>query len=110
MADYNEAYLGDLSDNFQDPTAHEFELFQGELVLFTGSNVVEGSTLGGGNPPGDRDFFTFTVPTGFKVKNLILRDYKWGDNNTGGDSYFALTRGDRFVAIDSTHDARSYED
>ncbi len=72
MADCNEQFLGDLSDNFQDPTAHEF--FPGELALFTGSNVVEGSTIGGGNPPGDRDFFTFEVPTGFKVKNSILQD------------------------------------
>ena len=89
MADYNEQFLGDLSDDFRDAKAHEF--FPGKLVLFTGSNVVEGSTT---NDPLDRDFFTFDVPSGFKVSNIFLQDYQWGNGDQSssnyGNSYFAL--------------------
>ncbi len=99
MADYNEQFLGDLSDNFQNPTAHEF--FPGELVLFNGSNVVEGSTVGGGNPPGDRDFFTFEVAEGFKVSNIILKAYESDDNR---DSYFALIKDSKFPTLTDDSD------
>ena len=101
MTDYNETFLGDLSDDPNNPTSHEF--FPGELVLFAGSNVVTGSTIGGGNPPGDRDFFTFEVPTGFTVSAIVLNAYQWGDGNQNvpayGDSYFALTQGSSFPSL-----------
>lgn len=104
MADYNETFLGDLSDDFSNPTAHEF--FPGELVLFAGSNVVTGTT---NNNPLDRDFFTFEVPSGFTVSAIELLDYQWGDGNQEGvgnygNSYFALTSGNAFSSIsdDST--------
>lgn len=101
MTDYNETFFGDLSDDPNDPTNHEF--YPSELVLFNGSNVVTGSTVGGGNPPGDRDFFTFEVPAGFTVSAIILNDYQWGNGNQSdpgyGDSYFAVTEGSSFPSL-----------
>jgi Ca2+-binding RTX toxin-like protein len=87
MADYNETLLGDLSSDFANPTS---------LALSTGSNIVTGSTVGGGNPPGDRDFFTFEVPTGFIVSAVFLQAY-----NGASNSYFAIVQGNSFPSLDS---------
>jgi Ca2+-binding RTX toxin-like protein len=94
MANYNEALNGDLSSNSASPTS---------LVLSSGSNIVTGSTIGGGNPPGDRDFLTFVVPAGTAVTQIALQDYQWGDGNQStsgyGNSYFAVTQGNSFPSL-----------
>lgn len=103
MTDYNETFLGDLSDQFNNPTNHEF--YPGELVLFAGDNVVTGSTT---NSPLDRDFFTFEVPDGFTVSEINLSDYQWGNGDQSisnyGSSYFAIVSGSSFPSLtdDST--------
>ncbi|MEP0914191.1 hypothetical protein NDI45_25110 [Leptolyngbya sp. GB1-A1] len=97
MADYNETFLGDLSDDISNPTAHEF--YPGKLVLFPGSNVVTGSTTKRTTPANggdeDRDFFVFDVPSGFTVDAIYLRSYQ---QTGGGNSYFALIEGNAFPA------------
>jgi Ca2+-binding RTX toxin-like protein len=76
MTVYNEIINGDLSSLQHAPTV---------IFLTPGSNTISGSTIGGGNPPGDRDFFTFTVPVGFSVSSITLTSY-----SGSGNSYFAL--------------------
>jgi Ca2+-binding RTX toxin-like protein len=90
MTVYNEAINGDLSSNQNAPTA---------IALTAGSNTISGSTIGGGNPPGDRDFFTFTVPVGFSVSSIRLTSYS--QTGGGGDSYFALDNTTTFPNLTS---------
>ncbi|MBD1851993.1 Calx-beta domain-containing protein [Leptolyngbya sp. ST-U4] len=85
MTDYNEAINGDLSSNSAVPT---------NIALSPGSNVITGTTIGGGNPPGDRDFFTFVVPAGSTVTAIGLQSYSGASN-----SYFALTPGSAFPSL-----------
>jgi len=57
---YNEAVSGDLSNSGLTPTALSFS---------SGSNQVSGTT---GNSNGfDRDYFTFTVPSGNQLTSII---------------------------------------
>jgi len=66
--------------------------------LTAGSNNVSGSSVGN-NPQLDRDFFTFTVPTGFVASAINLVSYSGAT-----DSYFALKAGSGFDILtnDST--------
>ena len=92
MTDYNEITDGDLSSNSATPTF---------LDLTAGNNRISGSTQGGGNPPTDPDFFTFTVPVAFTASQIILENYSGASN-----SYFAVTAGNSFPSLvdDSTYE------
>ena len=98
MANYNDA-AADLSNDYLNPTMIE---------LTQGSNVVTGETKGANRIAEDPDFFTFEVPEGFFVSNIVLDAYQWGDGDQTrekyGDSYFALAPGDAFKSTtdDST--------
>jgi hypothetical protein len=72
----------ELSNEFDAPTELE--------ALSPGDNLVIGSTMGG-NPPGDRDYFSFVVPTGSIVTEITLTSYSnMPIDEMGMDSYFAL--------------------
>jgi hypothetical protein len=85
---HNESIALDLSNESNNPTL---------ITLIPGSNLVIGTTVGGGNPPGDRDFFRFVVPANHQVEAIILNSYQWGDGDqtaiTYGNSYFAVNQG-----------------
>jgi Ca2+-binding RTX toxin-like protein len=89
--DEDEVLLGDLSNEPTKPTT---------IILSTGSNRIKGNTT---NTKLDPDFFTFEVPEGFIVAEILLTDYKWGDGLQNkpfyGKSYFALTQGSSFTSI-----------
>ncbi|GAB4386410.1 MAG: hypothetical protein Kow00121_52930 [Elainellaceae cyanobacterium] len=87
MANHNEASNGDLSNFFNNPTS---------ITLSPGNNVISGSTVGGGNPPGDRDYFTFEVPVGSTVSAIFLQSYSGATN-----SYFAVIGGNSFPDPDA---------
>ena len=92
---YDEATDGDLSNNSVNPTA---------IALSLGSNVITGTTTKGANSPtnpptplADKDFFTFTVPDGHKVADILLLEHTSdGDED---NSYFAVTSGSSFATI-----------
>ena len=90
---YDESIDGELSNNQAGPTP---------ITLSAGNNIIAGDTT---NDPLDRDFFTFVVPEGFIVSDIILQDYQWGDgdqsNGNYGASYFAITEGNSFFSIDN---------
>jgi Ca2+-binding RTX toxin-like protein len=91
MADHNEKDNGELAFEHNSPTP---------IVLSSGNNIVTGSTIGGGNPPGDRDYFTFDVPAGSTVSAIVLESYTWGNGELSspgyGKSYFAVIEGNSF--------------
>lgn len=91
LSSYDESIDGELSIEQASPTP---------ISLSAGSNIITGSTS---NDPLDRDFFTFTVPEGATVSEIVLQNYQWGDGNQSienyGDSYFALTEGNSVPSI-----------
>lgn len=80
---WDEAANGDLSGNGLSPTT---------LTLAAGSNTVLGTTGVPGNGSGgiDRDYFSFTVPTGMYLASIILRPET---NVIGGVSFAAMQVG-----------------
>jgi hypothetical protein len=77
---WDESGNGDLSNDGLSPTP----------VVFTiGSNIMNG-TVGNGGSGVDRDYFTFTVPSGMKLNSIMVT------NNTtvsGSASFFAIQKG-----------------
>jgi len=81
---YDEAVNGDLSSNNLNPT---------QLALSDGSNHVLGSTTG--NPNLDRDFFSFTIPSGYLLNEIILDNYIGLDDIVPNQGFFAVQEGPR---------------
>ncbi len=71
---WDEAISGDLSSNWLAPTA---------LVVNEGSNVIQGS-IGNAGQGVDRDYFSFTVPTGTQLTSITLL----GNTVVAGNSSF----------------------
>lgn len=85
---WNETGNGDFSNNGLFPTS---------ITLNTGSNHVLGATGNNGNGV-DRDYFTFTVPSGMALTAIVLL------NNTyvsGGASFIGLQAGPKLTVSPS---------
>lgn len=85
---YNEAVQGDLSGDSLNPTA---------LNLSVGSNQIIGTTTG--NPNLDRDIFSFTIPSGSLLSQIILANYVGLDNVGANQGFLAVQAGS---SIEST--------
>lgn len=77
---YNEASSGDFSNNGLTPTL---------LSIGAGSNVVLGTTGDSGQGV-DRDYFSFTVPTGYVLSSVTLLS---NTTISGGSSFIGLQAG-----------------
>ena len=80
---HTESTDGDLSGDFQNPTA---------LSFATGSNQIVGS-ITAGNPDPDRDFITFTIQSGFQLSEILLTSYNSFDDVGTAESFVAITSG-----------------
>lgn len=81
---WTESSNGDLSSNETAPTP---------LVFTVGSNVINGSILGGTDT---RDYITFTIPAGQSLTGLILLAYDdpgTGAPNDGNTGFHAINIG-----------------
>lgn len=78
-APYSEVSQGDLSDDRANPT---------NLVLKLGDNSLEGST-----EQGDLDYFSFSVPQGQQLSELLLTNYESLDSF----AFIAVQRGKVFT-------------
>ncbi|MCC5639837.1 PEP-CTERM sorting domain-containing protein [Nostoc sp. CHAB 5844] len=85
---YDETVNGDLSSDSLNPTV---------LNLSVGSNQITGSTTG--NPNLDRDIFTFNIPVGRQLSQIILANYVGLDDVDSNQGFFAVQAGSR---IEST--------
>lgn len=65
-SDYNENLLGDLANAHTVPTV---------LAFVGGNNTVTAS-----QSSSDVDYFTFTVPTGYELSQIIVEDYQSSDD------------------------------
>lgn len=86
---FNEAVDGELSDDNLAPTPLVFQL---------GSNRVSGATVPSNNQgEPDRDFFTFTIPQGWSLTQVVLASYTNEDDLAflaiGGETSFSNTIG-----------------
>lgn len=81
---YDENVNGDLSGDSLNPTL---------LNLSVGSNQISGSTTG--NPNLDRDIFTFTIPFGRQLSQIILANYGGLDNVGSNQGFLAVQAGSR---------------
>jgi hypothetical protein len=88
---YNEAVNGDLSGDSLNPTI---------LNLSAGSNQIIGSTTG--NPNLDRDFFTFTIPSGRQLSQIILANYAGLDNVAPNQGFLAVQAGSQITSLTNT--------
>jgi hypothetical protein len=79
---YDEAVNGDLSSDNLNPTV---------LNLSVGSNQITGSTTG--NPNLDRDFFSFTIPDGRQLSQIILANYVGLDDVGSNQGFLAVQAG-----------------
>ncbi|MEC5386749.1 FxDxF family PEP-CTERM protein [Uliginosibacterium sp. H3] len=77
---WNEADNGDLANDGLSPTT---------LLVSSGSNRIVGSTGNSGSGV-DRDYFSFTVPTGFVLDAIRLLD---NTSVSGGSSFIAIQAG-----------------
>lgn len=77
---WNEGVDGDLSNSGLTPTS---------LSIGTGSNLVYGTTGNAGSGV-DRDYFTFTIPVGLELIQIILQPET---AVSGGSSFFAIQAG-----------------
>ncbi|MBD2301446.1 PEP-CTERM sorting domain-containing protein [Nostoc sp. FACHB-190] len=87
---YNEAVDGDLSGDNLNPTL---------VNLSVGSNRISGSTTGNNNPVLDRDFFTFTIPAGLQLRQVILTTYTGLDGTGANQGFLAVQRGSRITSL-----------
>lgn len=86
---FDESVFGDLSDNLASPNSLSFQ---------PGSNRVIGS-IAAGNPDLDRDFFTFSIATGFQLSSIILDSYESFDNVGAAQSFVAIIGGTSFPSL-----------
>lgn len=91
---YDESVSGDLSNSGLSPTV---------LTLSLGSNQVLGTT-GAQATSVDRDYFTFTVPSGLELSSLVVLP---GTQNLGpaGDSFIGVEAGSQVTVSTSPADA-----
>jgi hypothetical protein len=80
-ANYNDA-TSDFSDNNLAPTA---------ITLDVGSNLITGNI---GTSPNDRDFFSFTLPAGWRLASVILTA------NSSSTSFIAVQDGGVILTAD----------
>ncbi|MBD2597554.1 PEP-CTERM sorting domain-containing protein [Nostoc sp. MBR 210] len=79
---------GDLSGDNLNPTV---------VNLSVGSNQISGSTTG--NPNLDRDFFTFTIPVGRQLSQVILTNYVGLDGTGANQGFLAVQRGSSITSL-----------
>lgn len=79
---FDETVNGDLSNDSLNPTV---------LNLSVDSNRINGITTG--NPNLDRDFFTFNIPGGRQLSQIILANYVGQDNVGANQGFFAVQAG-----------------
>ena len=84
----DEASLGDFSNNGLSPTP---------LVFTTGSNTVIGTTGNAGQPGGDRDYFSFTMPAGTVLSSVMLLS----NTATAGVSFIGIQPGPQLTVTPS---------
>ncbi|WP_413199378.1 PEP-CTERM sorting domain-containing protein [Nostoc piscinale] len=87
---YDEAVNGDLSGDNLNPTL---------VNLSVGSNRISGSTTG--NPNLDRDFFTFTIPAGLQLRQVILTTYTGLDGTGANQGFLAVQRGSSITSLNN---------
>jgi hypothetical protein len=83
---YDESLTGDLSNSGLAPTS---------LVALEGENPIQG-TLGATANGTDRDYFTFTVPTGLELTAIVVLP---GTTTGPGGTFFAVQSGNQ-VTVD----------
>ncbi len=84
---YDESVSGDLSNNWAAPTL---------LSFAPGSNEVLGSLIRpSSTDPGDRDYFSFTVPAGYQIAAINVLDGTMGGGS--GVSFFGIDSGSSFL-------------
>jgi len=88
---YDEAASGDLSNSGLTPT---------QITVANGSNQIFGTT-GRGTAGIDRDYFTFSVPTGFDLSSLMVLP----GTTSGGLSFIGLQAGNQVTLATNPTDA-----
>ncbi|MBD2497599.1 PEP-CTERM sorting domain-containing protein [Nostoc sp. FACHB-280] len=83
---------GDLSGDNLNPTL---------VNLSVGSNRISGSTTGNNNPVLDRDFFTFTIPVGRQLSQVILTNYVGLDGTGANQGFLAVQRGSSITSLNN---------
>ncbi len=67
---FDESLSGDLSDDYLNPNTFTFQ---------QGSNVITGGLLGGS---ADLDLFSFTIPSGFELNQILVNSFFGGNNGS----------------------------
>lgn len=92
---YDESVSGDLSNNWAAPTS---------LSFTPGSNEVLGSLVRpSSTSPGDRDYFSFTVPIGYQIQAINVLPGTVGGGS--GVSFFGIDSGLSFLDPNTTPNA-----
>jgi hypothetical protein len=86
---WDESVNGDLSNNNLVPT-----VLPG---LSVGANDVIGTITGSNRVPTDPDFFTITIPVGFKLDAITLKAFSF-TNNIGTGSFLAVQAGTQITS------------
>lgn len=82
---YDEGTDGDLSNDFMNPTLISFDMVEGR-------SEVTSSQLG---MPRDVDYFTFTVPDGYVLTDIFVREHQVDD--PANKSFIGIQRGSSFT-------------